>query len=396
MAVTKDYMYWRGDVPFFVSPITEADEFLICMMGMFDLRHIVPEDGSYISMRRALELYLANGGDLSLGALTSDTVAPSVLSIQKSERFADVMLSGYRIHVSPAENEQFSALTVRVPGGRHYVTFRGTDDTIVGWKENFLLTVQDEMPAQRDAADYLRWAAETYPGQLVVAGHSKGGNLAVYAASAAEEEVQSRIEKVLNLDGPGFMPEFLENPGYRRIRGKIRTVVPQHTMVSSLLFRDSEIAVVKSSAQFLSAHNGFTWEVDGRGNFVRMGDRSPASKAFDQAMKTVLESMSAQERAEFIDQMFGTLAASGAVTITEVTDRKVWEVMRTMLSLVKEPEVKKMALDALEEVTKDYLNEKGKSMSLLHLPNLFKSKKKADDAAADEPEAPTEETGWYD
>ena len=395
MAVTKDYMYWRGDVPFFVAPIAEADEFLICMMGMFDLRHVVPEDGSYISLRRALELYLANGGDLSLGALTSDVIAPSVLSIQKSERFADVMLSGYRFHVSPAENEQFSALTVRVPGGRHYITFRGTDDTIVGWKENFMLTVQDEVPAQRDAAEYLRWAAQTYPGQLVVAGHSKGGNLAVYAASVAEEEIQSRIGKILNLDGPGFMPEFLENPGYRRIRGKIRTVVPQHTMVSSLLFRDSEIAVVKSNAQFLSAHNGFTWEVDGRGNFVRMGDRSPASKAFDQAMKTVLESMSVQERADFIDQMFGTLAAGGAATITDVTDRKVWEVMRTMLSLVKEPEVKKMALDSLEEVTKDYLAEKGKAVPLLKLPNLFKRREKADAPGDGEP-APAEETGWYE
>ena len=395
MAVTKDYMYWRGDVPFSVAPVTEADEFLICMMGMFDLRHVVPEDGTYISMRRALELYLANGGDLSLGALTSDTVAPSVLSIQKSERFADVMLSGYRLHVSPAENEQFSALTVRLPGGKHYITFRGTDDTIVGWKENFLLTVQTEVPAQHDAADYLRWAAETYPGQLVVAGHSKGGNLAVYASSVAEEEVQSRIEKILNLDGPGFMPEFLENPGYRRIRGKIRTVVPQHTMVSSLLFRDSEIAVVKSDAQFLSAHNGFTWEVDGRGGFVRMGDRSPASKAFDQAMKTVLESMSPQERTEFIEQMFGTLAAGGAVTITEVTDRKVWEVMRTMLSLVKEPEVRKMALDSLEEVTRDYLTEKGKSVSLLKLPGLFRRRDKTEDGP--EPaEEDTEETGWYE
>ena len=395
MAVTKDYMYWRGDVPFSVAPVTEADEFLICMMGMFDLRHVVPEDGTYISMRRALELYLANGGDLSLGALTSDTVAPSVLSIQKSERFADVMLSGYRLHVSPAENEQFSALTVRLPGGKHYITFRGTDDTIVGWKENFLLSVRDEVPAQRDAADYLRWAAETYPGQLVVAGHSKGGNLAVYASSVAEEEIQGRIEKILNLDGPGFMPEFLEKPGYRRIRGKIRTVVPQHTMVSSLLFRDSEVAVVKSNAQFLSAHNGFTWEVDGRGNFVRMGDRSPASKAFDQAMKTVLESMSVQERADFIDQMFGTLAAGGAATITDVTDRKVWEVMRTMLSLVKEPEVKKMALDSLEEVTKDYLAEKGKAVPLLKLPNLFKRREKADTPGDGEP-APAEETGWYD
>ena len=243
--------------------------------------------------------------------------------------------------------------------------------------------------------EYLRWAAETYPGQLVVAGHSKGGNLAVYASSVVEEEVQSRIDKILNLDGPGFLPEFLENPGYRHIRGKIRTVVPQHTMVSSLLFRDSEMAVVKSDAQFLAAHNGFTWEVDSRGNFVRMGDRSPASKAFDQAMKTVLESMSLQERKDFVEQMFGTLAAGGAVTITDVTDRKVWEVMRTMLTLVKEPEVKKMALDSLEEVTKDYLAEKGKAVSLLRLPGLFRRKEKGADGA-EAPETPPEENGWYD
>ncbi|MBQ1524404.1 MAG: DUF2974 domain-containing protein [Firmicutes bacterium] len=150
-----------------------------------------------------------------------------------------------------------------------------------------------------------------------------------------------------------------------------------------------------TNAQFLSAHNGFTWEVDGRGNFVRMGDRSPASKAFDQAMKTVLESMSVQERADFIDQMFGTLAAGGAATITDVTDRKVWEVMRTMLSLVKEPEVKKMALDSLEEVTKDYLAEKGKAVPLLKLPNLFKRREKADAPGDGEP-APAEETGWYE
>lgn len=396
MAVTKDYIYWRGDVPFSTAPVSEADEFLICMMGMFDLRNVVPEDGSYISMRRALELYLANGGDLSLGALTSDQIAPSVLSLQKSERYADVMLSGYRIHVSPAENEQFSALTVRLPGGRHYVTFRGTDDTIVGWKENFMLTVQKEVPAQHDAADYLRWAAQTYPGQLVVAGHSKGGNLAVYSVSAVEEEVQSRVEKIINLDGPGFLPEFLETPGYRRIKGKIRTIVPQHTMVSSLLFRDSEIAVVKSDAQFLNAHNGFTWEVDGRGSFVRMGDRSPASKAFDQAMKTVLESMSVEDRGAFIDQMFGTLAAGGAVTITEVTDRKVWEVMRTMLSLVKEPEVKKMALDSLEEVTRDYLAEKGKSSPLFKLPSLFHRKEKTEADGSAEAGPAKEEFDWYE
>ena len=393
MAKTTDYLYWRGDIPFSILPLNEADEYLICMIGMLDLRPVVPEDGSYIPLHRTMELYLSGGGDLNLGALTSRQVAPIVLSLQNSSRYRDVMLSGFRLKISEAENEQFSAVKVRVPGGKHYITFRGTDDTLVGWKENFLLTVESPVQAQEDAAEYLRWAAKTYPGQLVVAGHSKGGNLAVYSSSVVEEEIQSRIEKVLSLDGPGFQESFLESPGYRRIRGKIRSLVPQHSMVGCLLFQDAECAVVKSESLFFGAHDGFNWEVDPKGTFARLKDRSPASKAFDQAMKAVLESMDADERRNFIEQLFNTLGAGGATTISDIADRKVWEVMRTLISLTKEPEVKKMALDALEEVTRDYLTEKGKSLSMLKLTGLFRKGQKEDEA--EEPAPPTE-NGWYD
>ncbi len=397
MARTSDYIYWRGDIPFSISPVNEADEYLICMIGMLDLRPVVPEDGTYIPIRRALELYCSGGGEMELGALTSSTLVPTILSIQKAERFADVMLSGFRLHISDEEGIQFAALTVRMPGGKHYVTFRGTDDTLVGWRENFMLTIETPVPAQKEAAEYLRWAAENYPGQLVVAGHSKGGNLAVYAASAVEEEVQSRVEKVISFDGPGFRPEFLEDPGYRRIRGKIRNLLPQHTMVGALMFRDAEYSIVKSDALFFGAHDAFNWEVEPNGAFVREADRSPASKAFDQAMKAVLEGMSVPERREFIEQLFGTLGAGGATTITEIADRKVWEVMHTLVSVTKEPEVKKMALDALEQVARDYLNEKGKSMSVLRLANLFKGRKKEDEDGGEAGEG-TEPSadGWYD
>jgi hypothetical protein len=252
--------------------------------------------------------------------------------------------------------------------------------------------VESPVQAQEDAAEYLRWAAKTYPGQLVVAGHSKGGNLAVYSSSVVEEEIQSRIEKVLSLDGPGFQESFLESPGYRRIRSKIRSLVPQHSMVGCLLFQDAECAVVKSDALFFGAHDGFNWEVDPKGTFARLKDRSPASKAFDQAMKAVLESMDTDERRDFIEQLFNTLGAGGATTISDIADRKVWEVMRTLISLTKEPEVKKMALDALEEVTRDYLTEKGKSLSMLKLTGLFRKGQKEDE---EEPAVPAE-NGWYD
>ena len=394
MAKTTDYLYWRGDVPFSISPLNEADEYLICMIGMLDLRPVVPEDGTYIPLHRMIELYLSGGGDLDLGALTSAQIAPIVLSLQNAPRYRDVMLSGFRLTISEENNEQFSAVTVRVPGGKHYITFRGTDDSLVGWKENFLLTVNSPVRAQTDAAEYLRWAAQNYPGQLIVAGHSKGGNMAVYAASTVEEEVQSRIEKVISLDGPGFQSDFLESPGYRRIRGKIRSLVPQHSMVGCLLFQDAECAVVKSDALFFGAHDGFNWEVDPGGTFQRLKDRSAASKAFAQAMQAVLDSMNIDDRKNFIEQLFGTLSAGGATTVSDITDRKVWEVMRTVISLTKEPEVKKMALDAMEEVTKDYLAEKGKALTKLRLPGLFKSRQKEEEG--EEKEIVPTEHGWYD
>ena len=235
MADIMDYLDWRGDVPFSVSPVNEVDEFILCKIGTPDLSGMVPEDGAYVTVGQAVEAYKAAGGDLKLGIVASEFTVPVFFRLPETERFRDLQLSGYRLKISETRTEQFSALTVRLPDGRHYVTFRGTDDTLVGWKENFQLTGMDAVPAQADALEYLQWAAETYPGELVVGGHSKGANLSVYAASLAPEEIQDRITLVCNYDGPGFMEDFLDNPGYRRILPKIRTLMPENATVGTLL-----------------------------------------------------------------------------------------------------------------------------------------------------------------
>ena len=148
-----DYLTWRGDVPFSVSPPNEVDNYIHCKIGTLDFTGIVPENELYVPLPQAVEAYFAAGGAEKLGALSSPYIAPMVKRLPETVRFREVMLTGFRQVYDEKKTEQFSALTLRLPGGQHYVTFRGTDDTIVGWKEDCLLTVMDEIPAQRDAVD---------------------------------------------------------------------------------------------------------------------------------------------------------------------------------------------------------------------------------------------------
>ena len=146
-----DYLTWRGDVPFSVSPPNEVDNYIHCKIGTLDFTGIVPENELYVPLPQAVEAYFAAGGAEKLGALSSPYIAPMVKRLPETVRFREVMLTGFRQVYDEKKTEQFSALTLRLPGGQHYVTFRGTDDTIVGWKEDCLLTVMDErMPSQRN------------------------------------------------------------------------------------------------------------------------------------------------------------------------------------------------------------------------------------------------------
>ncbi len=382
MATIMDYLDWRGDVPFSLSPVNEVDEFIICKIGTPDLRGMVPEDGSFVTVGQAVEAYKAAGGDLKLGVVASEFTVPVFFRLPETARFRDLELSGYRLKISETLTEQFSALTVRLPDGRHYVTFRGTDDTLVGWKENFQLTVRDTVPAQADALEYLLWAAETYPGELVVGGHSKGANLSQYAAAMAPAEVQDRITLICNYDGPGFMEDFLEDPGYRRILPKIRTLIPENALVGTLLFREDEYQVVRSLASNrLLAHDGFTWATTPTG-FVRAEKLSASARAIDRGMDQLLREMTREQRADFIETFFNTLGESGAETLTDVTEQRLLQTLKMVRELNKEPEVRGMVVEMIENIVKDYAAEKSAALFPLRLP--FRRRKEADGEKVEE------------
>ena len=256
-----------------------------------------------------------------------DTMFTSFMVVEASERllsaaaasprFRDLEISHYLSENDPNEEKQFSATCYRLREGLHYIAFRGTDDSLVGWKEDFSIAFKSPVPSQRRAAEYLSALAADIDGELILGGHSKGGNLAVYAAMAVSQEVQARISAVFNHDGPGFKAGVLDNDGYRRIEGKIQKTLPQSSLVGMLLDGHNSYKVVGSRRIGIMQHDPFSWEIDGD-DFHTVEEVSDGAQYVNTALTSWLDGMTDAERERFVEILFGILDAGKAETITEI------------------------------------------------------------------------------
>jgi hypothetical protein len=352
----SDYLDWRGDVPFSVSPFNEVDNYIVAKIGCCDFDGIVPEEAECVGVGAALTAFFERCGSAGVyfGALASPSLVPLLRRLPETPRFRDLSLGGFVRRALPECTEQFSALTVSIPDGTHYISFRGTDDTLYAWKEDCMMALSGAIPAQRDAADYLAWAASAYDGTLRVGGHSKGGNLAVYAAAQAESAVQERIAVIYNNDGPGFDAAFLSSPGYLRIREKLLPLIPQYSIVGTLLEQDTNCVIIRSSRFGIAAHDGFNWGVRGT-QFLRCQDMSRSSRAFDATMERVLGEMDMDQRREFIDTFFRILSATGAVTLTDINERRLRKALSIARGMAKEKTVSRFVADVIEQMAKEYV-----------------------------------------
>ena len=204
-----------------------------------------------------------------------------------------------------------------------YLSFRGTDDTLAGWKEDFMLAYLPEVPAQRQAVDYLRRMAQQYPRRrLRLGGHSKGGNLAIWAGVFVPVNIQRRIERVWSNDGPGFLADIRSLPEYRRLAPRIEAIVPESSVVGMLLNHEESQTIVGSSQTGLLQHDGFSWMVMGD-HFVRLESLSRQSKISDLALKEWVDRMPLEQKVRFVNGLFDVLSASGAETLTDLKEEKL-------------------------------------------------------------------------
>ncbi len=334
-----DYISWRGDISLSELAPNEVDSLVFSLISYIDFDGIVPSpnENKGISLLAAVRRYLRRhkGENQKLGLIMPKESILLLARAAKSKRFGETRLTGYVNHICDGEQKQFSALTFRWRGAdereKAFVAFRGTDDTIIGWKENFNMSFMQPVPSQLEAVAYLEEISRITDADIYVGGHSKGGNLAVYGAVKCAPHIKERILYVYNFDGPGFDSDFVKGVDYLDMREKIHTIVPQSSVIGMLLEHEENYEVVKSYESGLLQHNGMSWEVMG-GSFTHLESVTSESRLIDETLKSWLEEMTAEQRQEAIDSIYTSLTGSNAKTLTDLnTDKrslvKAWSSM---------------------------------------------------------------------
>lgn len=341
MGTILDYLDWRGDLSFDASPFNEVDNLIFSWMSYVELKGIVSGSmNSWISLKEAAEIYQRTHdmeADKKIVSFTK-SAAPLFIEMAKTRRYQDVKLCYYQNKIDIQHEIQFAAVTIQISPDLLFIAYRGTDHTIVGWKEDFNMAYLEQVPSQVEALAYLQQAAEKWKGTLLLGGHSKGGNLAIYAGVHAPETIQSRIAGIYNNDGPGFSSAMMEDPAYQTMLPRIYSYVPQSSIVGMLLEHGESYRIVKSIQKGIWQHDALSWEVVGP-HFVELENTTVASQLTDATLTSWLATMDNAQREAFVATLFSVLETTGAKTLTDLTTgalKNISTILKSLGSLSKE------------------------------------------------------------
>ncbi len=308
-----DYLRWRGDLTLTQDTFNEVDNLVLCIISYLNFRHLDALKTKDPAAAPTLEAVSPLMGDTDDQLGLSDlSYLPLLRLAAQTERFRYVRLYGFTHEYDEEKAKQFDALSFLLPDNTLFTAFMGTDTSLAGWKEDFNMSFLSAVPAQERAAAYVVEMAATCPERpLRIGGHSKGGNLAAWAALHIPEALQERrLLAAYNNDGPGFARDMLQTPEYRRVADKLHTYIPESSIVGVLLEHGEDYAVIDSTNRAVMQHEPLSWCVLGR-SFIHLGHRSQMGKLSDDVLREWIGSMSPQEREQFTDALFDVLSLSG-------------------------------------------------------------------------------------
>lgn len=320
-----DYLKWRGDLSFTQDPFNEIDNLIFSVLCYNDFGGIVPNLGENMSVPLcdASKTFKETKDIKHIIDYPFLKEIPNLLEqASKTKRFKNVKLSNYIDIVDIESTKQFSALVFKIEDGLHIIAFRGTDDSLVGWKEDFQMSFLDEVQSQKEAVIYTEKVMEIINSKFILAGHSKGGNLAIFAASFIDEKYNSRIYKIYNNDGPGFQPKIINSKEYKNILPKVNNFLPEASIVGMLLERSGDYKIVKSSGLAVMQHNPFLWELESNA-FLKKEELTKESLNINKTISAWITQLSNEERANFVEALFEILQNSGAISTTELRNEKL-------------------------------------------------------------------------
>ena len=375
MGNIMDYISWRGDLSFAQSPFNEVDNLILACFSYVNLDRIPAVSGQKgIELKKLVKEFKKLHTIKELEADKSFIrLAPFMMfEMSESVRFGNCVIRNYVNEIVTEAEQQFSAVEIVLDDGTSYISFRGTDDTIIGWKEDFNLST-GVVPAQERAVEYMQRISDKASGMLRVGGHSKGGNLAIYG-SVMCKSVHDKILEIYSNDGPGFSKEFQESPETAEMMPKIIRIIPEYSIIGTLLEHEKQPIIVASTSRGLLQHDGFSWEVQGPG-LVRRDSLNKTALRFIEILHKWIDGMDMEQKRLLIEDLFATLQASGYENLSEVQSGGI----KSLAAMVKRldkfaPESRGMMqelltaicggwLEQLQEHTKDKLSAIPQSFS---------------------------------
>ena len=321
MSTIFDYLDYVAYDSIYDRPFKELDVLALTELTYLPFDRIVPQgDTTNIEVRLSDAVELV---DRTTDFIVTDQHLQLVDDLASSKRFKNIKLLNYVNEYEPDVQKQFAAMTYRLTMDVYLVVFRGTDDTLIGWKEDFHMTYMDHVPAQRRAASYLQNVMKEFPkGRFLVAGHSKGGNLATYACSYLPDQLSEQVHAIYCYDAPGLNKSIIKTEGYQRIAHLIHRFVPQGSIVGMMLEVPEPTTIVKSRAfGGFAQHDAFTWMVEKDG-FVTLDQTSPDSQQMDQTLKQWVQEVPDSQLKKFFDTFFGLFLDTGITSINDLMNLK--------------------------------------------------------------------------
>lgn len=377
MGNINDYLDWRGDIPIIKEfKFNEVDSMIMARFSYLIFNKIKMKPSQTIKELSSLMSDFDNSsfrynGDKNL-----------ITKLGKSKRFKNLIVTDYVENNDVERIKQFSAITIHLPKNELYISFLGTDSSVYGWKEDFNMAYMENVPSQIAGKEYLEKIASKYPNEKIrIGGHSKGGNVAIYASISASKEIQNRIIKVYNYDGPGFNELMVKSLGTaNNILPKIESYIPQDSIIGRVMEHREKICVIKSLEKGILQHDIYSWQVLGK-NIVKAKNVTKDSEIINKMFIKWLNETSIEKRRLFCDSIFGLLFSTEEATFKGISENLTTSIPKIIKAYQNIPknekkEVINMVKLFFTSYYKAYKEEKPKSKSKIKESTGIKTKEK--------------------
>lgn len=348
----RDYIAWRGDLTFDMIPFNHVDAAIFSQLSLLQLEEILVKDNHSLKMtiKEIVDLLDDNMREknYNLGYIIPSDIIQAFEEMAKAKRYQDLVIGNYVNLISKDEETQFSALTIDIDHNTRIVSFSGTDDTLIGWKENFNMVFMDTVSCQHLSVGYLEKVCKKTK-HLYIVGHSKGANLVLYSALHSTPKVQKKLVEAIGFDGPGISEDIELINNFEKNIEKVIFYVPEESIIGTLFDHYETVKVVKSTTKGLLQHDLFSWELV-YNDFIYAKKRSKESIHIENKLKEMINKMDEHTKHSFVNEGYKILTNSKNETLTDISKDKL-KIARNFLSI--DAEKRSMFVKILRELATD-------------------------------------------